>query len=114
MKLRTILISLLIIWGTGCVAYVQPPNAVQLRVHAHTPTVVVRHTPPVVRQVHVHQPPRVVVRHRHTRHVHQPPRVVVRRGHSHRHTSRCTHRNHRNRSNSHRNNNRRPRRRSNR
>lgn len=98
MKLRTILISLLIIWGTGCVAYVQPPNAVQLRVHAHTPTVVVRHTPPVVRQVHVHQ----------------PPRVVVRRGHSHRHTSRCTHRNHRNRSNSHRNNNRRPRRRSNR
>ena len=104
MKLRTILISLLIVWGTGCVAYVQPPSAVQLRVHAHTPTVVVRHAPPVVRQVHVHRPARVVVGHRH---VHRPARVIVRHRHSHHHTSRCTHRNHRNRSNGHRNNNRR-------
>jgi len=79
MKLKILLMSLLITWGAGCVAYVQQPAGVQVRIVPPRTIVTVAHTAPVVRHVHVHRPHRVV------RHVHRHTRTIVRHNHRHRH-----------------------------
>ena len=91
MKLKIILASLVIIWSTGCIAYVQRPGEVQVQVEPPSTVVRVTHTPPVVRYVHV-QRTRRVVRHVH-RHTHSC-RHTARRSHQHRRT-RANHRHHR-------------------
>ena len=109
MKIKLLIMLAMAATGTGCVAHFQPHDTVRVHVQAPRPTVVVTHTPPIVRQVHIHHPPRVVVRHGHRHHT---SRVVVRHGHRHRHTVRNTRSNHRVRSHTRRNNNRRHHRRS--
>ena len=66
MKLKFLLLALVIIWGSGCVAYVTPHDVVTVNVRP--PRTVVRvttHTPPIVHHVHRTRP---VVRHVHHRH----------------------------------------------
>ena len=95
MKLKLLLTSLIIVWGTGCIAYTQHPDEVQVQIEPPT-TIVSVSSPPVVRHVHV-QRTRPVVRHVHVqrtrpvvRHVRvQRTRTVVR--HTHRHTRSCQH-----------------------
>ena len=96
MKLKIFLISLIIVWGTGCIAYVQHPNQVQVDIRPSR-TVVRVTTPPVVhhvhrttrtRTVHVHHHHRTRTVTRHSRHHHRTRanrRNNNRRHHHHRH-----------------------------
>ena len=73
MKLKFLLLALIIIWGSGCIAHVRTTDAVQVRVR--TTRTVVRVVAPaprvVVRHIHRHRPHRVVQRnHRHHRDCH--------------------------------------------
>jgi hypothetical protein len=79
MKLKILLISLIIIWGTGCVAYIQHPTDAQIRIVRTRAVVTITNVPRVVRHVHVHRPHRVT---RHT-HTHRHSRPVVRQGRHH-------------------------------
>ena len=104
MKLKFLLLALIIIWGSGCVAYVTPHGVVTVDV---TPprTVVRVVTTPVVRHVH-HQHCGHTVSH-HYRHVdiHGHHRRSVVRHSRHHYRSRTTSRRH-----GHRRPHRRPRR----
>ena len=83
MKLKLITALFAALLGSGCVAYVQQPDAVHVRV---TRPVVTVQTPPIV---YVHHRPRRVVRTVHHRH------TVTRSHHHHshhHHSHRCTRR----------------------
>ena len=90
MKLKFLLLALIIIWGSGCVAYITPHDVVTVDIRP--PRAVVRiTTPPVVHYVHHSRP---VVRHvRHTRR-HRVVRRHRHHRHHHRHTRSCHHRRH--------------------
>ena len=85
MKIKLLLILALSILSSGCVAYIQQPDLVHVRVR---PPVIAVQAPPIV---HVHRIRRPVVRTVHHHHRH-----VVTRTHRHhrqdRHQHRCTRR----------------------
>ena len=81
MKLKLITAVFAALLGSGCVAYVQQPDLVRVRLDR--PVITVR-TPPVV---HVHHRHRRVVR---TVHHHHHQHTVVRTHHRHNHRHRCT------------------------
>ena len=88
MKLKILLTSLIIVWGTGCIAYVQHPDEIQVAIEPPRTIITVVPPAPVVRHVRVQR----------TRHVHvQRTRPVVRHvhvqrtRHIHRHTRSCSH-----------------------